>query len=54
MLADKVFKPLKMMLDLYEARLRPNEKNEEHYRAFLDPNLETQRLEVFQKIIEGT
>ena len=28
-LADKVFEPLKTMLDTYEARLRPNETNEE-------------------------
>ena len=28
-LADKVFEPLKMMLDSYEARLRPNQTNEE-------------------------
>ena len=29
MLADKVFEPLKNMLDSYEARLRPNQNNEE-------------------------
>ena len=28
-LADKVFEPLKTMLDSYEARLRPNQTNEE-------------------------
>ena len=28
-LVDKVFEPLKMMLDLYKARLRPNQTNEE-------------------------
>ena len=53
-LADKVFEPLKTMLDSYEARLRPNQTNEECYRAYLDPELETKRLEVFQKMIEGT
>ena len=42
------------MLDLYEARLRPNQTNEERYRAYPDPELETKRLEVFQKMIEGT
>ena len=42
------------MLDLYEARLRPNQTDEEHYRAYLELELETQRLEVFQKMIEGT
>ena len=51
-LADKVFEPLKMMLDMYEARLRPNQTNEEQYRAYPDSNLETKRLEVFQKMIE--
>ena len=29
LLVDKVFEPLKTMLDLYEARLRPNQTNEE-------------------------
>ena len=53
-LADKVFEPLKTMLDSYEARLRPNQTNEERYRAYPDPELETKRLEVFQKMIEGT
>ena len=28
-LGEKVFEPLKTMLDLYEARLRPNQTNEE-------------------------
>ena len=53
-MAEKVFEPLKTMLDSYEARLRPNQTNEEHYRAYPDPELETKRLEVFQKMIEGT
>ena len=53
-LADKVFEPLKTMLDLYEARLRPNQTNEERYKAYPDLELETKRLEVFQKMIEGT
>ena len=53
-LTDKVFEPLKTMLDSYEARLRPNQTNEERYRAYLDLELETKRLEVFQKMIEGT
>ena len=53
-LADKVFEPLKTMLDLYEARLRSNQTNEERYRAYPNPELETKRLEVFQKMIEGT
>ena len=42
------------MLDSYEARLRPNQTNEECYRAYPDSKLETKRLEVFQKMIEGT
>ena len=53
-LADKVFEPLKTMLDSYEARLRPNQTNKEHYRAYPNPELETKKLEVFQKAIEGT
>ena len=53
-LADKVFEPLKIMLDPYEARLRPNQTNEERYRAYSDPELETKRFEVFQKMIKGT
>ena len=53
-LIDKVFEPLKTMLDSYEARLRSNQTIEEQYRAYLDPELETKRLEVFQKMIEWT
>ena len=53
-LADKVFEPLKTMLDLYEARLTLNQTNEEQYRAYLNLELEKKRLEVFQKMIEGT
>ena len=53
-MVDKVFEPLKTMIDSYEARLRPNQTNEEQYRAYHDPKLETKRLEVFQKMIEGT
>ena len=46
-LDDKVFEPLKTMLDSYKARLRPNQTNEERYRAYLDPKLEMKRLEIF-------
>ena len=53
-LVDKVFEPLKTMLDLYKARLRPNQTNEEQYKAYHDHELETKRLEVFQKMVEGT
>ena len=53
-MADKIFEPLKTMLDLYEARLRSNQTDEEQYKAYLDLELETKQLEVFQKIIEGT
>ena len=42
------------MLDAYEARLKPKETLEERYRAYPDPTLETKRLEIFQKMIEGT
>ena len=54
MLVDKVFEPLKMMLDSYEARLRQNQTNEECYRAYPNLKLEMKRIEVFQKMIEGT
>ena len=50
----KVFEPLKAMLDAYEARLRPNQTQEESYIAYLDPKIETKRLEFFQIMIEGT
>ena len=53
-LPDKVFEPLKTMLDSYEARLRTNQTNEEQYRAYADLELETKKLEVFQEMIEGT
>ena len=53
-LVDKVFKPLKTMLDSYDARLRLNQTNEECYKSYPDLELETKRLEVFQKMIEGT
>ena len=42
------------MLDAYEARLKPNQTNEERYRAYPDSELEMKRLEIFQKMIEGT
>ena len=53
-LLDKVFKPLKAMLNAYEAILRPKQTNEERFRAYPNPNLETKRLDIFQKMIEGT
>ena len=53
-MVDKVFEPLKMMLDSYDARLRPNHTNKECYRAYPNLELEMKRLEVFKKMIEGT
>ena len=53
-LAEKVFEPLKAMLDAYEARLRPNQTQEERYRAYPDPKIQTKCLEIFQRMIEGT
>ena len=47
-LTKKVFEPLKIMLDLYEARLRANQTNEERYRAYPNPELKAKRLEVFK------
>ena len=41
-------------MDAYEARLKPNQTFEERYRAYPCPELETKRLEIFQKMIEGT
>ena len=49
-----MFEPLKALLDAYEARLKPNQTLEEHYRAYPDPPLEQKRLEVFQKMFEVT
>ena len=51
---EKVFEPLKAMLDAYEARLRPNQTQEERYRAYPDPEIETKCLEIFQRMIKGT
>ena len=42
------------MLDAYEARLRPNQNQEERYRAYPDLEIETKCLEIFQRMIEGT
>ena len=42
------------MLDAFKARLKPNQTPEERIRAYLDPQLETKWLEIFQKMIEGT
>ena len=53
-LVEKVFEPLKAMLDAYEARLRPNQIQEERYKDYLDPEIETKCLEIFQRMIEGT
>ena len=47
MLTNKVFDTLKMMLDSYEARLRPNQTNEEFYRAYQDLELEMKKLDFF-------
>ena len=53
-LVDQALEPLKAMLDAYEARLKPKETLEERYRAYPNPMLETKRLEILQKMIEGT
>ena len=53
-LAEKVFEPLQAILDAYEARLRPNQTNKERLRAYLDPEIEKQRLDIFQKMIHVT
>ena len=52
-LANKVFEPLKAMLDAYKARLKPNQSNEERYITYPEPKFKTKRLEIFQKMIEG-
>ena len=53
-LAEMVFKPLQAILNAYEARLRPNQTNEERLRAYPDPEIEKQRLDIFQKMIHVT
>ena len=50
----QILEPLRAMLDAFEARLKPNQTLEERIRAYLDPQLETKWLEIFQKMIEGT
>ena len=51
-LADKVFEPLQAMLDAYEARIKPNQTQEERIRAYPKPKLEIKRLEIYRKMIE--
>ena len=53
-LVEKVFEPLKAMLDAYEARLRPNQTQEERYRAYPDPEIEIKCLEIFQRMMKDT
>ena len=48
-LAEKVFEPLKAMLDAYEARLRPNQTQEERYGAYSNPKIKTKCLEFFKE-----
>ena len=36
-LVEKVFESLRAMLDAYEAKITPNQTQEERYRAYLDP-----------------
>ena len=51
---EKVFEPLKAMLEVYEARLRPNQTQEKRYRAYPNLEIETKRLEILQRMIKGT
>ena len=44
---EKVFEPLKAMLDVYKARLRPTQTQEQRYRAYPYPEIETKCLEIF-------
>lgn len=53
-LAEKVSKPLQAILDAYQARLRSNQTNEERLRAYPDPEIEKERLDIFQKMIQVT
>ena len=53
-LAEKVFKPLQAILDAYKARLRLNQTNEEKLRAYPDPKIKKQRLDIFRKMIQVT
>ena len=50
----QVLEPLHAMLNAFKARLKLNQTFEERLRAYPDPQLETKRLEIFQKMIEGT
>ena len=40
------FESLKALLDVFEARLKPNE-TEERYQAYPDPEIEKRSLDVF-------
>ena len=42
------------MLDAFEAGLRPNQTQEERYKAYPNPKIETKCLEIFQRMIKGT
>ena len=53
-LAGQILEPLRAMLEAFEARLKPNQTLEDRIRAYPDPQLETKRLEIFQKMIEDT
>ena len=46
--------PLRAMLNVFKARLKPNQTLKERLRAYLDFQLETKQLDIFQKMIEGT
>ena len=54
MLVQKVFEPLNAMLEAYEARLKPDQTLEERWKAYLDPVIESRRLDLCQKLVEIT
>ena len=46
-LANRVLEPYKAILDAHEAKLKPNQTNEERYRAYPNPKKETKSLKIF-------
>ena len=45
--------PLRALLDSYKDRLEPSQNLEERLREYPNTQIETKRLEFFQKMMEG-
>ena len=52
-LVDKVFEPLNAMLEAFEARLKPGQTQEERWRAYPEPALEKERLNMYTQLIKA-